>query len=143
MKLKRCLSLVVACLMATLMAIPAFASGVEPYYVGDGTVSAHIFRGSGRYSITATAGSDAERVEVSGTLYEDGWLWDTNVGSCSNSASGSACTASGNYSFESGEKLSAGIFGNFLLRQRNQRNGNGVDYRVIQYSLHPEKFELL
>lgn len=101
MKLKRCLSLVVACLMATLMAIPAFASGVEPYYVGDGTVSAHIFRGSGRYSITATAGSDTERVEVSGTLYEDGWLWDTKVGSCYNSASGSACTASGNYSFES------------------------------------------
>ena len=103
MKLKRWLSVVVVCLATLFMAVPAFASGIEPYYVGDGTISARIIRGSGRYSITATAGSDTERVEVSGTLYEDGWLWDTNVGSCSNSASGSACTASGNYSFESGK----------------------------------------
>lgn len=76
------------------------AADLQPYYIGDGFVSGAITRSSNSYTVSASSGSGTERVVVSGTLYEKGWLWDKSVASCSNAFNGSGCTASGSYTFD-------------------------------------------
>lgn len=104
MKKKKCVSALLSLLIVFTLILPVYAYDITPYYVGDGNVQGRIWRGSNSYAVVADAVNDATKIDVFGTLYEDGWLWDTKVSSCSNSAAGTACTASGSYTFDSSKK---------------------------------------
>ena len=93
-------SLLFAIVLAFLLSFPVYALGIESRYVGDGHIQGRIRRESNSYVVTAEAYASVSRIDVSGTLYEDGWIWDTKVGSCSNSSSNTSCTASGSYTFD-------------------------------------------
>lgn len=87
-----------------VVAIPISAADIEPLFTGDGSIQGQISRGSGSFTALARTDYDVEKIVVSGVLYEDGWLWDTQVGTCSNSSSGRVCTAIGSYSFKDSKK---------------------------------------
>lgn len=103
MKWKRWFTLVVSLALLAMLACPVLAQSVQPRYVGEGYAYGLISTGSNQFQVIAGCTSTARRIEVSGTLYEKGLLWDTNVASCSNSTSGSHCTATGSYTFKSGK----------------------------------------
>lgn len=91
-------------LLMVVFTLPAYAEKAIPYYVGDGNITGSISRGSNSFVVVASTNGGTNHVEVTGTLYEDGWLWDTRVGSCSNSSNGNVCSASGSYVFDSNKK---------------------------------------
>lgn len=93
-----------AILLVVVAVVPVSAAEIQPLLVGDGVVRGYISRGSGSFSVTASTDGATIKTEVSGVLYEDGLLWDTQVGSCANSSSGSACTATGSYVFQNNKK---------------------------------------
>lgn len=98
--MKKVFSIVTAMVLAFSMLMCVQAADLQPYYIGDGFVSGAITRSSNSYTVSASSGSGTERVVVSGTLYEKGWLWDKSVALCSNAFNGSGCTASGSYTFD-------------------------------------------
>lgn len=104
MKTKRQISFFFVVLLSLMLTLSAYAQEFTPYYVGDGKVTGRISRGTSSYAVVANTNGATDRVEVTGSLYEDGWLWDTKVSSCSNSAAGTACTASGSYTFDNSKK---------------------------------------
>lgn len=98
--MKKVLLMVTLLVMSLSMSLPVLADGIQPLYVGNGSIQGQISRGAGTYSVVANSSSDTSGIEVYATLYEDGWFWDTKVDSCSKSANGSACSIMQNFTFE-------------------------------------------
>lgn len=122
---KTIFTLLLALALMAALACPAFAAGIQPYYVGDGAISGNINRSAGTYSAKATTKSMATRIEVSATLYEKGLIFYSQVSSTSNSGSGTACTASGSYSYQSGKTYKLEYSATFYYADGTSETVNG------------------
>ena len=98
--MKKLLSICMCVLFAVVLACPAMASDKQLRYVGDGQIRGSI--GNSSFVVVADTSVGAERVEVSGTLYESGRNGYTSIASCSNSSNSGRCTATGSFSRKSG-----------------------------------------
>lgn len=103
MKKKPILTIMMFVLLFTF-ALPISAMGVQSDLMRAMRTDGQIVRSNGSFFVMANTSFDAVKTEVNGVLYEDGWLWDTQVSSCANSSSGSACTATGYYAFQNNKK---------------------------------------
>lgn len=122
---KRMIALLVSFVLLMSLACPVFAADMQPYYVGDGTVSGTISRSAGAFSARATTKSRANKIEVTATLYEKGLIFYSQVASSSNSGSGTACTASGSYSYQSGKTYKLEYSATFYYADGTSETVNG------------------